>query len=210
MKSSKRLIIVLTSLALLSGCASIEHTQTVKKLTKVSPNIALAPAIDVPYSEVIESNHSNLTVRWGGEVIQSSKISDTLVRLTIASLPLDKSGLPVKQKKDTSNANFFAVDLNENFAQSVDLNGHLVTLYGDLAEQKVVSINNQQISVPSIKLTEIVDWDLHKKEQLAQLRREDPYYYHNVKSYRYSLESLERGFGSRLGSFGRSRIGGRR
>jgi len=192
-------LLIISSLVLLSGCASVESYETVKKLTKVTPNIAYAPVIDVPYSEVINSNNIGLKVRWGGEIVKSSKINDSITRLTIAASPLTVAGRPIEVDKTKQNINYFAVDLNDEFSQSVDLNGHLVTLYGDVSEQKTVSINNQRISVPSIELTEIVDWDLIYREGLAQLRRQDPSYYYNVKPHSYSRGGFGHGFHSGLG-----------
>jgi len=188
-------LILASSLVLMTGCASVNHSETVKKLTDVSPNIVFAPAIDVPYSDVLSNNDTNLTVRWGGEVVQSSKVNDTHVRLTVAALPLNAQGLPIEAKKANQTVKYFAVDLNDSFSKSVKLDGHLVTLYGNVSEQKTISINNQNVSVPSITPLEIVDWDLLYQEKVAYILRKDPNYYRNVKQYSYSGHRFGHGFG---------------
>ena len=187
-------LLIASSLILLGGCASVEHHETVNKLIKISPNIAFPPAIDVPYSDAVSQGNTGLTVRWGGEVIESSKIDKTLTRLTVSALPLTTSGLPAEVNTSNQKVNYFTVDLNDSFSQSVNLNGSLVTLYGDVAEQKTVLIDNQQLLVPSIKLREIVAWDLVYREKLAYIKRQNPGYYHNVKPNTYSRGGFGHGF----------------
>ena len=199
----KRLLII-SSVALLGGCASVEHKETVNNVIHVSPNIAFPPAIDVPYSDVVKSDNTGLTVRWGGKVVASSKFNDTHTRLTIAALPLAKEGHPVEIDKNDFKINYFVVDLNDNFSQGVNFNDHFVTLYGDIAKQQFILINNQLTPVPSINLREIVDWNLLEREQIAYLKRQDPAYFHNVRPHTYSRNGFGHGFNSGFGHSSRS------
>jgi len=194
-------LLILSGLVFFTGCTSIDHIKTVQKVTNVSPNIAFAPAIDVSYVEAVNNNEKGITVRWGGEVIESTKINETLTRLTVSERSLNNNGLPNETTENNPNVRYFTVDLDETFAQSVNLKGHLITLYGDLDKSNIISINNQQISVPSLKLLELVDWDLLYKEELARLQRQDPTYYHNVKPHHYFSQNGFKYSSKSLGGF---------
>jgi len=185
------------------------HYETVEKLVKVSPNIVYAPEINFSYADVVNNNNVGSTVRWGGEVVDSFIVDESVTQLTVSQLPLDSSGRP-QLSENTPNVqrkNYFIVNLKNGFAQNFDFNGDLITFYGDVAGKQTILVDGRNLLVPSLNLLEVVDWDVVDREVLANQRRRANYYYHNV-SHRYHGGRFGHGFGSSFGHSSRIYRGG--
>jgi len=98
-----------------------------------APNIAFAPAIEISYKEVLDNLEQSIgaDVRWGGQVIESVKVNDSTVRLTVFAYPLSNEGRPL-QTVQSSDGGRFVVDLIDGFAENIDFNGRFLTFYGDV------------------------------------------------------------------------------
>ncbi|MFT6407138.1 MAG: starvation-inducible outer membrane lipoprotein [Arenicella sp.] len=86
--------LLLSTLALLiSGCASTGMQ------SKAPIQISIAPAIDVPYAEVIRNipEHIGVNLRWGGQII-GIKTIEKLTRLTVLAYPLNAKGQPHQKR----------------------------------------------------------------------------------------------------------------
>ena len=190
----KRLFTVSVTL-LLGACASTNYYETVDKLVNVTPNIAYAPAIDVPYSEALNNTSSDLTVRWGGKVIESKEIDASTTRLILSQLELAVDGRPL-EKANQRVTNHFVVDLVDGFAKRFDLSNDYITFYGEVAGKQLVLVNGRSSTLPILKPLEIVNWDFVDREVIANQRRRTNTYYHNVSHHRIYTGHFGHGFGS--------------
>ncbi len=199
-------LLMTVSLLLLNACAPTGYYKTVDKYSHISPNIIYAPAIDVPYTEAEDArnNNNDLTVRWGGEVVKSSKVDESTTRLTIAAMPLTIFGRPIDEKLKDQQTNYFVVDVIDEFIPNIHINGHLITFYGHVTANKDILINEQTLSVPSLKLIDVVNWKWVDNNEIAYQRRA----YHN-SFVKYGHFGHGFGFGHSSGGFGGSSFGGR-
>ena len=138
--------------------AKFDQQQAVER----SSNIAFPPAIDISYAEVLGNIDQNIgaNVRWGGQVIESVKVDDSTVRLTLFTYPLSTQGRPLITEQTGSQSGRFIVDLRDGFAQGVDFHGSLLTFYGDITSSLVISNGSRQTEIPVINAQEFVDWNV--------------------------------------------------
>ena len=201
-----------------------------------SSNIAFPPAIDISYDEVLANVDQNIgaNVRWGGQVIESVKVNDSVTRLTVFAYPLSTEGRPLKAGQTDSEGGRFIVDLHDDFAQGIDFQGSFLTFYGDVTSRFIVTNGNRQKEIPVINAQEFVDWNMVDQNRgYATDQRRNSYYrlgsrvgsigyrphfyspYYGVSSFRFGRRHSSIGFSRGLRSFGgrgfsrRSFLGGR-
>ena len=156
-----------------------------------APNIAFAPAIEISYKEVVENLDQNIgvNVRWGGQVIESVRINDATVRLTVFAYPLSNEGRPL-QLQQSNQGGQFVVDLVDGFAEGIDFSGRFLTFYGGVASGLIVSNGNRQKKIPVIKAQEFVDWNMvDQNRTFAGDQQRNSYYYLGVKTGQFSYSS---------------------
>ena len=144
-----------------------------------SNNIAFPPAVDISYSEVLRDIDQKIgtNIRWGGQVIESTNINDSTVRLTVYAYPLSVEGRPLEAQKSNSQGGRFIVNLVDGFAQGFDFKGHFLTFYGAIDSKLVVNNGNQTADLPVVNATEFVDWNVvDQNSTVADNRRTSSYY----------------------------------
>lgn len=220
-----RKVTLVTAVSLvMAGCAStrteqqqyssaqVNQEQSISVKTKrqqieeeLSPNITFAPAIDVTYADVVNEIDQNIgtDVRWGGHVVESTLIDDSTIRLTVFGYPLSSDGRPEKPKKSEEKHGRFIVDLKDSLAKSVDFKGRLITLYGSIASQLVVTNGDRQKAIPIITAKELVDWNrVDQVRSYAKNLRNRSYYNLGYRRGYYGL-----GYGYYYPFYGKSYFG---
>lgn len=195
----RKVIPVIALSLIMSACASTSQqtyssTQTKKQAEELSPNISFAPAIDISYAEVLTNIDQNIGVdiRWGGKVIESTKVNDSTVRLTVFAYPLSSEGRPLKKQQAGNESGRFIVDLPEGLAQDKDFKEHFVTFYGDVTSRLVITNGNRKKEIPIIHAQELVDWNIIDESRVYTSKRRSNSYYGS--GYRNGYF----GYGSRL------------
>lgn len=166
--------------------AATEETQTYFDKQQVnnnssgaSSNIAFPPTIDISYSEAITNIDQNIgaNIRWGGQVLKSVTLNESVVRLTVYAYPLANDGRPIETKQADSQGGRFIVELIDGFAHGVDFEGRLLTFYGSIASQSIVSNGKRKTEIPVIKALEFVDWNVVDQNiEYADNRSSNSYY----------------------------------
>ena len=144
-----------------------------------SNNIAFPPAVDISYAEALNNINQNIgtNIRWGGQVIESTKINDSTVRLTVYAYPLSVEGRPLESQQASSEGGRFIVNLVDGFAQDFDFQGHFLTFYGAIDSKLVVNNGNQTADLPVVNALEFVDWNVvDQNSTVADNRRTSSYY----------------------------------
>ena len=161
---------------------------------ELSPNITFPPTIDVAYIDIEDKvdQHIGTTVRWGGQVIESTQIDDSTIRMTVFSHPLTNDGRPLKQKAVAENGGRFIVELKDSTAKDIDFKGRFITLYGGITSKLVVKNGEFETTIPVINAQELVDWNrVDQIRSYAKNLRSRAYY---NRSYGYYGPSYGRGF----------------
>lgn len=165
--------------------ATFDQDQGGHSNNALAPNIAFAPAIDISYSEVASNVDQNIGshVRWGGQVINSSRLNESTVRLTVFAYPLSNEGRPDKSQATASQGGRFVVDLVDSFVNDLDFTGRLLTFYGDVTSGLLVSNGNRQKTIPVIKAEELVDWNMvDQNHDHADRPQKNAYFFLGFKS----------------------------
>ena len=165
---------------------------------ELSQNITFAPTIDIAYADVINDIDQNIgtDVRWGGQVVESIQINDSTIRLTVFGYPLSSDGRPEKPKKTDEKYGRFIVDLKDSLAKGVDFKGRLVTLYGGITSQLIVTNGDRQKAIPIIAAKELVDWNrVDQVRSYANNRRGNLHYSLGYRRGYYGLLGLGYGYG---------------
>lgn len=149
-KSTKIISSVVLALAL-SACAS-----TSPKI-QISENLAVAPAIDVPYNEVNKNINGNIgvNVRWGGEIVRSRKVGD-MAELTILSTQLDNNSQPIPRSVDDFADRRFIVIVPEH---DNTLLRQYFTVFGSVSGERTLVNGPRTKVIPVITAIETMAWD---------------------------------------------------
>lgn len=180
----RKLTPVIALSLIMSACASTSQqtyssTQTKNQAEEFSPNISFAPAIDISYVEVLANIDQNIgvDVRWGGQVIESTKVNDSTVRLTVFAYPLSSDGRPLKKQHAGNENGRFIVDLTKGLAQDVDFKEHFVTFYGGVTSRLLITNGNRKKDIPIIHAQELVDWNMVDESRVYTSKRRSNSYY---------------------------------
>ena len=185
--------------------------KTKRQQTKeeLSTNITFPPAIDITYVDVSDKidQHIGANVRWGGQVIESTQIDDSTIRMIVFAYPLAKDGRPVKKEKANENYGRFIVELKDNSAKNVDFKNRFVTLYGGIISQSVITNGDLQKTIPVVNAEELVDWN--RVDQIRTYAKSlKGSIYDNQAFASYNTSGKGRlSFRNRYSSFGRSSFG---
>jgi len=180
MSFAKAPVLYLFSVLVLSGCASTG----IKSQAPVA--ISVAPAIDVPYRDVVKNipDHLGVNIRWGGQILAAEDAGDK-TRLTVLAYPLNSTGQPQLQSASSSAGDFvggrFVVETDDFDAET---SGRFVTVYGTVADKEILTNGKLTKTIPVVTAVEFKQWDGN-----------DSHYAH--KRYRLPYNGL--GFGLRLG-----------
>ena len=164
---TKPILFVLLSLAL-SGCA----TSLDKK--EVPIQISVAPAIDVPYVDVVKNipEHIGVKVRWGGQIIGAEQDGD-LTRLTMLAYPLDQAGRPdIRSKREDFTGGRFIVETKSFDPENPN---RFMTVFGSISNTEVLRNGKLTKTIPVVTALESSDWD-PKDQRYANDRLYLPYH----------------------------------
>lgn len=180
-----RSIKTLASVALLlslTACATVNSKNT------ISPQIAYAPAIDVPYSAVIDNvkEHVGVNVRWGGQIIGAEDVTESqakgnsakgqednvITRVTVIASPLSSDGKPDRRGEAEFDGGRFIVEMN-NFHDRV--RSRFITVYGPISGEETLTNGNKQITIPVIAAVETEDWNHSSQRYPVEFRHGLPY-----------------------------------
>ena len=141
--------------------AAPKKTKEQQTKEELSTNITFPPTIDIAYADVSGNvdQHIGANVRWGGEVIESTKIDESTVRMTVFGLPLSNEGRPIKQAKLDENYGRFIIELKADSAKNVNFKGRYVTMFGDITSQLAVTNGTLEKAIPVVNAEELVDWN---------------------------------------------------
>ncbi|RBP48919.1 Slp family lipoprotein [Arenicella xantha] len=159
--------LLLTSLALvLSGCASSSLQ------SKTPTQISIPPAIDVPYSDVIENvtDHVGVNVRWGGQIIAVEDAEET-TRLTVLAYPLNRKGQPELDQVKGFVGGRFIVETNSFNAQK---KRRFLTVYGPISDAEVLTNGKLTKTIPVVTALAIKEWSAND-QRYARERYRLPY-----------------------------------
>lgn len=163
---TKPILFALLALTL-SGCA----TSIDKK--EVPIQISVAPAIDVPYSDVVKNipEHIGVKVRWGGQIIGAEQAGD-ITRLTMLAYPLNSAGQPdIRSQRDDFTGGRFIVETHNFDPENPN---RFMTVYGAVTNTEVLTNGKLTKSIPVVTALESSDWD-PKDQRYANERLRLPY-----------------------------------
>ena len=175
---AKAPVLYIFSVLVLSGCAS----SPIKSHAPIQ--ISVAPAIDVPYGEVVKNvpDHLGVNVRWGGQIVAAEDVGDK-TRLTVLAYPLNANGQP--QPSSSSNGDFvggrFIVETTDF---DIETGGRFLTVYGTVSSKEVLTNGKLTKTIPVVTAVEFKEWSAN-----------DSVYAHR----RHRLPYNGLGFGLRLG-----------
>lgn len=157
--------LVITVLVL-SGCASsgIQPSAPVQ--------ISIAPAIDVPYGEVVENvpDHIGVNVRWGGQIIGVEDAENT-TRLTVLAYPLNSKGQPEQERVEGFVGGRFIVETNTFDTEN---GNRFLTVYGPISDKEVLTNGKLTKTIPVVTAVETKEWTEHDR-RYARERHRLPY-----------------------------------
>lgn len=159
---TKALLFVIAALTL-TGCAStgIQNNTPVQ--------ITLAPAIDVPYAEVIKDvpNHIGVTVRWGGQII-AVEDDQSVTRLTVLAYPLNSKGQPRVEPDKGFVGGRFIVETSTFDAES---SSRFLTVYGPISSEEVLTNGKLTKTIPVVTALEAKEWTSNDHHYAGQRQR---------------------------------------
>lgn len=160
-------IFVTVAVLSLSACASTGGKSTISK------KIQHAPAIDVAYRQAAENlqDHIGVNVRWGGQIVAAEDVGNK-TRLTVIAYPLSNEGKPIAKSSNKFQGGHFIVEL-ENF--DIDESGDLMTVYGKISSEEVLTNGKLKKSIPVVTAFETESWDLDSRRRYAD-RHYRPYH----------------------------------
>ena len=146
-----KLIALAPLLLVLGACASAG------KKNIPSAQIKYAPAIEVPYSEVVEdvAEHIGVNVRWGGQIIAAEDVAE-VTRLTVLAMPLAETGRPSRRLQQEFEGGRFIVEMKD-FDESS--NNQLITVYGPISGEEILRNGKKQKVIPVVTALESRDWN---------------------------------------------------
>ena len=160
--------------ALLGLILGVAACATVNEVNSPSAQIQYAPAIDVPYSEVIDNvkQHLGVNVRWGGQIIGARDV-DEITRVTIMAYPLSSDGEPTRRLGSGFDGGRFIVEM-DNFHDRI--NSRFITIYGPISGEETLTNGNKQITIPVVTAIETEDWKQSSPRYSVELRHGFPYH----------------------------------
>lgn len=186
MKSLIKASATLVCLLSLAACASTGNNRL------LSPQIAHAPAIDVPLSAVVDNVNENLgvNVRWGGQIIHAEDVQKPveegqqpkeITRVTVVAHPLLGSGKPDWRSRPDFDGGRFIVEISDFHEQ---IHRRFITVYGPISGAQTLSNGKRQTTIPVVTALESADWnDPHDRYRYQVGFRHDlPY---NGLGFRY-------------------------
>lgn len=140
---------------LLTGCASSNHQ------SRIPNQIAIAPAIDVAYDDVIKNlpNHIGVNVRWGGQIIGVEDAGNS-ARLTVLAYPLNSKGQPNHQRGEGFVGGRFIVETTSFDSEN---NNRFITVYGRISDREILKNGHLSQSIPVVTALESKEWTEHDR-----------------------------------------------
>jgi len=151
---------VLSSILLaltLSACASTSSKHQQPKLPQLSENLSVAPAIDVPYSEVNKNIKENvgLNIRWGGKIVSAKKVGD-VTELTVLANRLAQDSRPIPKADDDFSDQRFIIVVPE---YEHSLLRQYITVYGEVSGERSLVNGPKTRVIPVITAIETMEWN---------------------------------------------------
>ena len=214
-KTIQTLTLALIALSL-SACATSQAGNKEIRDSRVTvisppPEIEFAPAIDVPYSDVIKDveNHVGVNVRWGGQVIAAEENQGTAT-LTLIASPLDSRGRPQRDADGEFESGRFIV---KAYGYDISEGSRFITVYGAISDKKVLTNGNLEKTIPIVTAIETVHWEENTNQYVRKSEHYGsgyPYYslgggYSHKRGYSSYGYSYNRGY---YGGYNRGYFGG--
>ena len=162
-----KLTLLSSLLFILGGCASakLEH--------RTSSSITVAPAIDIPYQEVVKNIPESIgaKVRWGGQVISSEDTAEG-TRLTVLAFPLNAQGLPEQRYVEGFEGGRFIVNANNFDSES---NSRFVTVFAEVSDKLVLRNGKYTKEIPVVTAIELQQWNDNDQRYAKNRRYRLPY-----------------------------------
>lgn len=161
-----KVLVLVSSLGFLSACTT--------KLQAPPPQISHAPAIDLPYQDVVKNvpDHIGTNVRWGGQVIAAETQNGTAT-LTVLAYPLNEDGKPTKKNNGNFSGGRFLV---EAYGMDISEGTRFVTVYGTVTDQHVVTNGKFSKTIPVVTAIDTVHWEERDKYYTDHRGRYLPYH----------------------------------
>ncbi len=157
-------ILLLLSLIIFSGCASIMKPQELRDVSV--ENIALGQVIKNP------EDYKGKTALWGGKIMRAvNKKEGTLIE--VLQLPLDRSDRP--KEVDTSGGRFLVLH-RDYLDVAIYRQGREVTVVGEIQGVKTLPLGEIEYTYPFLKARKIYLW---------KTRPESIKMYHEYPLYHY-------------------------
>ena len=173
---------------------------------RLSENLSFAPAIDVPYSEVNSNIEDNIgvNVRWGGQVISSTKNGDT-VELTILANVIGQDGRPIPNSSTSENSEN---SLDERFILIVPNNKepllhNYISAYGQVSGEKTLANGSRTREIPIVTAIETKEWNSIAIRKQGEPSRGRGYYSGSDGYYLSRLNYSGLGYSGRSHRFNR-------
>ena len=162
-----RATLLISTLLVLGGCAS-------SNLARQTPSsISIAPAINIPYQEVVKNIPENIgaKVRWGGQVISSEQTTDG-TRLTVLAFPLDAQGMPEQRYIEDFEGGRFIVEAN-NFDDQES--SRFITVFAEVSDKLVLTNGKYSKEIPIVKAIDLQQWNEQDQRYSKKRRYRLPY-----------------------------------
>lgn len=161
-----RVLLLVTALLALSGCASGASQ------SKTSNQISIAPAINVPYRDVVKNvpDHLGVTVRWGGQII-AAESAENITRLTVLAFPLNAKGYPILDYVEGFAGGRFIVEIDAFDSQS---ESRFLTVFGQISDKETLKNGKFTKTIPVVTALEVKEWS-DNNQPYAHQRHRLPY-----------------------------------
>ncbi|GAA6137913.1 hypothetical protein NBRC116583_16600 [Arenicella sp. 4NH20-0111] len=162
-----RLMVFVPLLLITSGCASTAIEKN------ISNKISVAPAIDVPYGEVIKStpDHIGVNVRWGGQVIGVEDV-DGRAQLMVLAYPLNRRGQPEQEPVDGFVGGRFIVETDNYETKG---SSRFLTVYGPISRTEILTNGRLKKAIPVVTALETKEWSDHEQRYARNRKYHLPY-----------------------------------
>lgn len=166
MTYTTRVLLLTAALLTLSGCASNASQ------SKPSQQISIAPAINVPYRDVVKNvpDHLGVKVRWGGQIIAAESMENA-TRLTVLAFPLNANGQPVLEHVEGFAGGRFIVETD---AFDSKRESRFLTVFGQISDKETLKNGKFTKTIPVVTALEIKEWS-ESDQPYAHQRHRLPY-----------------------------------